>query len=350
MGRPGKELPHLSAIFDSVYGNSDESLVNLIFASLTQGSWKRYEVAAKLFLKFCHSAKIAFSFPIPDKVVIEFVVWVTKNRNLTCATIKSYLSALDHLATMTGHKGEKWFENDQLKIVLKGIKNLGRGTENRKEAGRAIRVSDLLKIRKRVANTNWSLGSKQSFWTCCLVAFYGSCRMSELLGELAYKFGNNSAFCWKDVVWISEQQVQITVRIPKTNRGSEKIDLFAFPKKSLCPVRALKNLEIAQKKSGLWAENLPVFRSSSGACLKKSNFAKSLKFLTKSEKLKNINLRSFRSGIPSLLERNPDLANDSHIKIWGRWKSKSYQTYMKGGNIGKKWIYQKIVAALLNEF
>ena len=88
----------------------------------------------------------------------------------------------------------------------------------------------------------------------------------------------------------------------------------------------------------------------SGACLKKSNFAKSLKFLTKSEKLKNINLRSFRSGIPSLLERNPDLANDSHIKIWGRWKSKSYQTYMKGGNIGKKWIYQKIVAALLNEF
>ena len=343
-------MPHLSAIFDSVYGNSDESLVNLIFASLTQGSWKRYEVAAKLFLKFCHSAKIAFSFPIPDKVVIEFVVWVTKNRNLTCATIKSYLSALDHLATMTGHKGEKWFENDQLKIVLKGIKNLGRGTENRKEAGRAIRVSDLLKIRKRVANTKWSLGSKQSFWTCCLVAFYGSCRMSELLGDLAYKFGNNSAFCWKDVVWISEQQVQITVRIPKTNRGSEKIDLFAFPKKNLCPVRALKNLEIAQKKSGLWAENLPVFRSSSGACLKKSNFAKSLKFLTKSEKLKNINLSSFRSGIPSLLERNPDLANDSHIKIWGRWKSKSYQTYMKGGNIGKKWIYQKIVAALLNEF
>ena len=120
-------MPHLSAIFDSVYGNSDESLVNLIFASLTQGSWKRYEVAAKLFLKFCHSAKIAFSFPIPDKVVIEFVVWVTKNRNLTCATIKSYLSALDHLATMTGHKGEKWFENDQLKIVLKGDKKFGKG-------------------------------------------------------------------------------------------------------------------------------------------------------------------------------------------------------------------------------
>ena len=104
-----------------------------------------------------------------------------------------------------------------------------------------------------------------------------------------------------------------------------------------------------KKKLGLWAPELPVFRSSSGACLTKSKLAKSLKNLLRTNNLENLKLRSFRSGIPSLLERNPDLADDSHIKFWRRWKGNSYRSYMKDGNKGKKWIFKKIVAALISE-
>ena len=92
-----------------------------------------------------------------------------------------------------------------------------------------------------------------------------------------------------------------------------------------------------------------MFRSSSGACLIKSKLAKSLKNLLRTDNLENLKLRSFRSGIPSLLERNPDLADDSHIKFWGRWKGNSYRSYMKDGNKGKKWIFKKIVTALISE-
>ena len=300
--------------------------MNLIFASLTKSSWNRYETPFKMFVIFSKSEEIEFSFPIPSKVKIDFVVWLSEKRHLTRSSMKAYLSALDHLATMLGPGGPKWFKDDRLKMVLRGVRNLERGGAVRGKKSRAITVSDLLKIRKKLAEANWGLGSKQSIWTCCLIVFFGSNRLSELLGDFAGLFGSKSAFCWKNVIWVDENHVQIDIWISKTNQNSETVDLFVFPKKSLCPVRALKKLEISQKLKGLWAPEVPVFRLSSGACLKKSKFAKILKNLFISEKLDNLDLRSFRSGIPSLLERNPDLADDSHIKIWGRWKGNSYRS------------------------
>ena len=63
--------------------------------------------------------------------------------------MKAYLSALDHLATMLGPGGPKWFEDDRLKMVLRGVRNLERGGAVRGKKSRAITVSDLLKIRKK---------------------------------------------------------------------------------------------------------------------------------------------------------------------------------------------------------
>ena len=146
--------------------------MKLIFASLTKSSWNRYETALKLFVRFCEANNINFSLPIPSNVKIEFVVWVTDQKNLKSGTLKAYLSALDHLATMLGQVGPKWFEDDRMKIVLKGVKNLERGRADRVK-GRAITVSDLLKIRKSIARAGWGLGSMQSFWTCCLLAHAG---------------------------------------------------------------------------------------------------------------------------------------------------------------------------------
>ena len=64
--------------------------------------------------------------------------------------MKAYLSALDHLATMLGPGGPKWFEDDRLKMVLRGVRNLERGGAVRGKKSRAITVSDLLKIRKKL--------------------------------------------------------------------------------------------------------------------------------------------------------------------------------------------------------
>ena len=250
-GQPGRDLPYLAKLFKSVYGNTDHSLINLIFASLTKSSWNRYETAFKIFIIFSKSEEIEFSFPIPSKVKIDFVVWLSEKRHLTCSSMKAYLSALDHLATMLGPGGPKWFKDDRLKMVLRGVRNLERGGAVRGKKSRAITVSDLLKIRKKLAEANWGLGSKQSIWTCCLIVFFGSYRLSELFGDFAGLFGSKSALCWKNVIWVDENHVQIDIRISKTNQNSETVDLFVFPKKSLCPVRALKKLEISQKLKGL---------------------------------------------------------------------------------------------------
>ena len=233
---------------------------------------------------------------------------------------------MDHLATM-GRRGENWFENNRIKIVLEGVKNL-EGTGWKDEKRRAITVKDLLKKREKVANARWGLGSKQSFWTFGLLAFFWLVQNFRTVGGFHRLFWEQNHFLLEEFRLVGGRSCPDRNLVRKTNCGPETVDLFAFPKRSLCPVRAPKNLEILQKLWGQWLLDLPVFRSSSGACLKKSSFAKSLKNFSNSRSLKNL---SFRSGTPSLPERNPDLASDSHMKIWGRWKGKSYQNYMKGG-------------------
>ena len=150
-----------------------------------------------------------------------------------------------------GAGGSQVVQRRPVENGFEGGKKPGKGWGRPRKKSRAITVSDLLKIRKKLAEANWGSGSRQSIWTCCLIVFFGSNRLSELLGDFAGLFGSKSALCWKNVIWVDENHVQIDIRISKTNQNSETVDLFVFPKKSLCPVRALKKLEISQKLKGL---------------------------------------------------------------------------------------------------
>jgi hypothetical protein len=60
--------------------------------------------------------------------------------------------------------------------------------------------------------------------------------------------------------------------------------------------------------------------------------------------------KSFRSGIASELENFPKTFKERHIKILGRWKSNSYQRYIRKFRKEKKLVMKEIADTLLSKF
>ena len=136
---------------------------------------------------------------------------------------------------------------------------------------------------------------------------------------------------------------------PKTTGNKpEIVDLFAFPNKNFCPIHAQISLKKSSRKNGCYNPEYPIFWFASGKLLTTSALSGILKKLLAKSKFKDkkILAKSLRSGVPTDLENNPDLFNDLHIKIWGRWKSSSYQKYMKDDKYQREWIFKKMCQIL----
>ena len=66
---------------------------------------------------------------------------------------------------------------------------------------------------------------------------------------------------------------------------SEIIDLFAFPNKRFCPIRAMEKLKKKMQKTRIFQQNLPVFRFESGKFLTISALSDILQKLLKKKKI-----------------------------------------------------------------
>ena len=55
---------------------------------------------------------------------------------------------------------------------------------------------------------------------------------------------------------------------------------------------------------------------------------------------------SFRAGIPSELQRSPELLSNQDVQGWGRWNSEAFQRYEKLGLYEKKNIFNRISEVL----
>jgi len=121
---------------------------------------------------------------------------------------------------------------------------------------------------------------------------------------------------------------------------NETVFLFKFPIKNFCPLRALKKLEKNQKKSHTFQENLLVFRQNSGQNITKNFVNSILSGIFQSNKY-TVSCKSFRCGIPTSLGNCSDIANDQHIKAWGRWNSNLILRYEHFDLYLKEWILKK---------
>lgn len=156
-----------------------------------------------------------------------------------------------------------------------------------------------------------------------------------------------SDLTWNDVKF-KPHHILIHVKLPKT-KGSEGDFIDIFPFESCCPVAALEAHRAAQVEAGLFSREGGVFRLEGGKNLTATSFNRYIRDLLKDVVDFNrdaVTGHSFRGGIASYLDKNPQLASAEDIKGWGRWDSGAHKAYarLKSGN--RRQIFNKIAAIL----
>jgi hypothetical protein len=208
-------------------------------------------------------------------------------------------------------------------------------------------------IRKGIIRAGWARGSRKCVWAACLLAFWGSFRLGEIFANKVDSFDKFSDLLWNDIKIKKGGEMILKIRGGKTpGPPGNRARLYRIQENRFCLITAIEKLKAYQKTHNLWEPNLPVFRRASGQNLTKTIFLKSVNYALTSGGRKNPFLtgKSFRSGIPSVLESFPQKFRENHIKSLGRWKSRAYQRYMRNDSPEFKWVFGKIADLLIKNY
>ncbi len=319
--------------------------LGLVGASLARNTWKRYNTALRQWESFRRESGIVVDFLDSEMWEKKFLIWGWRDRGLRVNTLKVYLSELKELGRLA--RGLETMGNDLGSVLVRGMSNLGTPWGKNRPTTKPLTVEDLRRIRKGLGSFGCKL-TGQSVWTCCVVAFWGAFRLGELLGSDSTRFDKFSSLLWEDV-HLTSDSAKIQVKSAKV-RGppGDSIFLFSIPDPNFCPVVALARLRESERNLGMGSRDSPVFRETGGKLLTKRVFLQ-LVNSTKGGKGATISGKSSRTGLPSALEDFPEIFRDSHVKALGRWRGRSYQTYMKNDTPEFRWVFGQVSSALLNK-
>jgi hypothetical protein len=325
----------------------------LLQGSLAKSTWKRYSSALMLWKKYAKDSQLNWRH-IQGRGLTGFIGWCNRTEKVSVGTVKLYLSCLRKL----GAWKEEWRrgEGKELeKSLLRGYQKLG-GKNGRKRKPREtvpVDLNILEEIRRGIKRAGWASGSGKCVWTACLLAFWGSFRLGELFANSAENFDKFTVLLWKDVKVKKGGEMILKIRGGKTpGPPGNRARFYRIKESHFCPVTAMENLATYQKTHNLWKPTMPVFRRASGQNLTKTTFLKSVNYALASGTGKNYVLtgKSFRSGIPSVLESFPQEFHENHIKSLGRWKSRAYQRYMRNDSPEFQWVFEKTADMLIKRF
>ena len=114
------------------------------------------------------------------------------------STVQAYISSISLVHKLKEMDNRACY-NFTVKLMLRGAENMT-VYEPSKICNRNIMTLPLLKILgNKIAHTNWSVESKQIFWTVSCIAFFGSFRMGELLNSTMTKVDLYTTLLWKDI-------------------------------------------------------------------------------------------------------------------------------------------------------
>lgn len=327
--------------------NINSDCADLLRASLSQSSWCKNATALKCFKCFESQSPNCHPWPLSEKSVCEFVTWAVKTRDLKAATVKSYLGAISlaHKFMSIDYSNCMGFWPSML---LKGAENLEFYKNISRESRKAMTLPVLKILGHQLATSDLPADSQMVIWTACVIAFFGSFRLGEILPANEKRFNPSDTLLWNDVK-VRGDSVLIHIKIPKgRNPQGEFVDLFEFDRYNCCPVKALKALSLA--KNSKVSQKTPVFQFKNGTLLSAKALTEKMQMLLEpklGQAAKLFTGHSFRAAIPSALSNNPELASDEEIKLWGRWGSPSYKCYTKLVMKRRKAIFVKLTSALM---
>lgn len=322
----------------------------LLQASLARATWGKYRTGWKTFKQFEEYTNKKSAWPIPKQQLQDFVVYCMSKRNMKGGTVRTYLAALAHLHRLKGMDDANT-RDPVVTALIKGGMNImvteGKYISSRR---RAMTLPLLRILGHNLSRTGWAKQTTQCIWSCCLVAFFGTFRMGELLAPTGYGMDPSTTLTWADITERGDGSFLIHVKMPKTGTiEGEFVDIFPYPDRDICPAAALRRHHMRQREVGLGRRGDPVFSLRRGKLLTMQQLNMNLRVLLKDTvdpARDSISCHSFRAGLPSLIAQHPDLMDSEDVKGWGRWSSEAYQRYTRLKLDQKKKIYGRILEIL----
>lgn len=307
--------------------------LSCLASSLSQSTWKKYNTAWNLLQVFCNQNGSTLNLPLDTEKIRAFTSWCSLSKKLKAETIQTYLSSLHSIETLLGFKTPPFISDAVVAGILRGTHNLQESHLQPKPPTHPITFDILKLIGHFLFLSERNDLIKETVWTVCLVCFFGSMRLGEVLSPSHQFFDATNTLIWGSVKFRKNCSMLIHIRLPKNRKpGGEFIDFFAFPNQTYCPVTALHELRKKQIEIGIFDLHRPVFSLDKNHFLSSKNFLDIIKeTMLKIPTLKSFNLcsNSFRQAIPSIMACNPSLFSTHDLKFWGRWHSNAHQHYTK---------------------
>jgi len=287
----------------------------------------------------------SFDWPLPLDCIKGFVAWCLSSKHLSAGTVKTYLSALSLAHTLKGLGENAHLRDKLISMMLTGAEKLSLTEPKPIQNARRVMTLPLLRILgHKIASSSWDKLKRQSVWTACLVAFFASARMGEILAKKESTTDTSSELTWGDLKWPDKDSVLLKIKCTKSaSKKGEVLDLFAFSS-HCCPIAAISKLKKLQNKMGIFGPDSAVFRIQNGKNLTPNLLNKLLKGLLQDTILEGdlISCHSFRAGLTSLLAKHQGVFTSDKIKSWGRWKSGCFERYTRLRRDQKKGIYSRL--------
>ena len=152
----------------------------------------------RMFKKYETFCRKTFEWPLSEQIVNEFCHWTLKEKGLKSATVEAYISSI-----ATIHKlnllDDSACKNFICKTILRGAENM-EVYKKTKTIIRLVMTLDTLKILgHEIAKTNWDPVNKQVLWAACCMAFFGSCRIGEILCPVIDNYDPKTTLLWGDL-------------------------------------------------------------------------------------------------------------------------------------------------------
>ena len=203
-----------------------ESAIKAANNSLTSHTWVCYE-SVKKHIKSCQAfTKRRFSFPFTEPMVVVFVSYLLSLGSLKAKTIESYLSALRVWHLTKGHFVQN-LRPDIVKALLTGKGHFDDDID-RDDFGRMPVLLEYLDLLHAILPLDKTLteNNKQAFLAICVMAFFGSFRITELLSKNARTIDPKTDLLRRDIE-ILERKVngkkkrvpQSVFKIPQRGQG-----------------------------------------------------------------------------------------------------------------------------------
>ena len=340
---------------NSIPADLSKALVKAANNSLAAGTWMSYGAINK-HLKECQaSTGKRLPFPMTHASVLTLIGYLFGKTSLKSVTINNLISALRTAHLAKGHYVHS-LRPDIVASLLKGRANWDSSSSSKAEERLPVTV-DILKMLRLILDLDKDMeeGYKLMIWSVCLLSFWGSFRVGEILSKKARSIDPEVDLLRQDVVLTSKKVagkvkefMQISLKSPKEARNNKSpvvVEVFSTGD-SLCPVTAYKKYT---SKVGLYRLNSAAFRlPGNGQAFRHQRFNGDLKkLLSPYIKYGKISGHSFRAGLATLMAAKGFKEED--IRGIGRWTSEAWLRYVKSGRVVRCRFSDKLAMAVREE-